>query len=237
MTQSQAASPRRSPRRRSATTSAKARTSALILCGPHRAGAPRRAESSPSRPRPKHAPDAPSACARRRGGSPPALPHQRHRPSRHLQVVGLLARRHGRRPCGTSTRSRASQRPQRRLDAHHKARRGVLEHLQHTNLRQMRPHRHNIVLTSPIPAGPRPLLGDRQPPRSPPIREGSRSLTPWASRSLRGALYFAMSNGRAPSKPGAAGQRSFARTLENQTRNRRGRRRCGRRLASGNSTD
>jgi len=45
LTQSQAASPRRSPRRRSATTPAKARTSALILCGPHRAGAPRRAES------------------------------------------------------------------------------------------------------------------------------------------------------------------------------------------------
>ena len=62
--------------------------------------------------------------------------------------------------------------------------RGVLEHLQYADLRQVQPNCHNIAshrgtpgsltLTSPIPAGPRPLLRDPQPPRSPHFREGSQ---------------------------------------------------------------
>ena len=61
--------------------------------------------------------------------------------------------------------------------------RGVLDHLQHTDLRQVQPNCHNIashrgppgslISQSPIPAGPRPLLRDPQPPTSPRFREGS----------------------------------------------------------------
>jgi len=94
---------------------------------------------------------------------------------------------HGRRPRGTSTHSWAAQGPQHRLDAHHKARQGVLHHHQHTDLPQMRPYRHNIPLTSPIPAGPRPLLGGSPTTPSPRFRAGS---TVCKARSHRSAEVY-----------------------------------------------
>ena len=112
----------------------------------------------------------------------PPLPHQSRATPRHLEVADLLAAA-VMDPAAAEPAVRAPQPPGRRLHAHHQARRGVLNHPQHTNLRQMKPHRHNIpghrgppgslTLTSPIPAGPRPLLRDPQPPPSPQIREGS----------------------------------------------------------------
>ena len=113
---------------------------------------------------------------------PAPRPHQQGAPSRHFQVADLLvaAVMH---PAALEPALRAAQPQQRRLDAHPERARGVLDHLQHTDLRQVQPNCHNIgshrgppgswISQSPIPAGPRPLLRDPQPPRSPRLREGS----------------------------------------------------------------
>ena len=107
---------------------------------------------------------------------PAPRPHQQGAPSRHFQVADLLvaAVMH---PAALEPALRAAQPPERRLDAHHQRARSVLDHLQHTDLRQVQPHCHNIashrgppgslISQSPIPAGPRPLLRDPQPPRAP----------------------------------------------------------------------
>ena len=117
---------------------------------------------------------------------PAPRPHQHRAPSRHLQVADLLvaAVMH---PAALEPALHTAQPPERRLDAHHQRARSVLDHLQHTDLRQVQPHRHNIAshrgppgsltMTSPIPAGPRPLLRDPQPPTSPRFREGSKRDT------------------------------------------------------------
>ena len=75
---------------------------------------------------------------------PAPRPHQQGAPSRHLQVADLLgaAVMH---PAALEPALRTAQPQQRRLDAHHKRARGVLDHLQHTDLRQVQPHPHNIA--------------------------------------------------------------------------------------------
>ena len=115
---------------------------------------------------------------------PAPRPHQHGAPSRHLQVADLpvAAVMH---PVAAEPALRAAQPQQRGLDAHPERSRRVLEHLQHADLRQVQPNCHSIgshrgppgslISQSPIPAGPRPLLRDPQPPRSPHFREGSTS--------------------------------------------------------------
>ena len=82
-------------------------------------------------------------------------------------------------PCAHGCRApepaRRALRPAHRgLDLHDQLIRRVNEHLPHTDLAQVQPHPHNIashrgppgslVSQSPIPAGPRPLLRNPQPP-------------------------------------------------------------------------
>ena len=127
---------------------------------------------------------------------PAPRPHQHRAPSRHLQVADLLvaAVMH---PAALEPALRTAQPQQRRLDAHHQRARSVLDHLQHTDLRQVQPNCHNIashrgppgslISQSPIPAGPRPLLRDPQPPTSPRFREGSScSLSGQGGKSRTG---------------------------------------------------
>ena len=75
---------------------------------------------------------------------PAPRPHQHGAPSRHFQVADLLvaAVMH---PVALEPALRAAQPPERRLDAHPERARGVLDHLQHTDLRQVQPNCHNIA--------------------------------------------------------------------------------------------
>ena len=83
---------------------------------------------------------------------------------------------------------------------------GTIEHLQHTDLRQVQPNCHNIgshrgppgslISQSPIPAGPRPPLRDPQPPRSPRFREGSASLVGSAAVGGRSGGDLVVAGGR-----------------------------------------
>ena len=74
----------------------------------------------------------------------PPRPHQRHRTPRHLQVADLpgAAVTH---PVALQPAVRKAQPQQHGLHAHPERARGVLDHLQHTDLRQMQPNCHNIA--------------------------------------------------------------------------------------------
>ena len=116
---------------------------------------------------------------------PAPVPHQRRPTPRHLQIAHLAPARvvH---PGAAEPARRAPRPPHGRLDLHPQLTRRVLDHLQHADLAQVQPHPHNIgshrgppgslICQSPIPAGPRPLLRDPQPPRSPRFRAGSTLL-------------------------------------------------------------
>jgi len=127
-------------------------------------------------------PFAAGEASRRSAAEPSPVPHQRGAPPRHPNVANVASAgvMH---PCATEPARRAPRAHHRRLDLHNQLARRVDLHSQHACLTQPHPHPHNIrshrgppgsvVCQSPIPAGPRPLNGDPQPPRSPRIREGS----------------------------------------------------------------